>query len=228
MPESLFDKVLSKYGTCDSYMDYGEVIHDSAPKAATFATYYVRPDLFRFEWKGSPSFHLILTCKGEKAVVSSGFGLDEPQEFESDKLEAINKCSRASATALAFLYKLLNQDQEGIDYNFLSYLPFKEELSEGNTVLFKSNSENEINTENLLVDSKSLTFTEREALFASSESQAKLNAAKYFQDSDPDLAATLRSEADELKNTGKLYIMKFLDVEFDSMTDELKKEKFGV
>lgn len=227
MTNPQLQSLLDKYKSCESYIDHGEIEGIKVRDVSAFSTYFARPDFFRFEWKGDDGFWTVLECKDGTVKRSSSFHQFEPQPISAD---IINKASGLTGTAISFIYKLLMPDQEGIDFDLANYNEFQEidrDTVDGGSIWLSADSLNGMNTECWHIDKSSNIILEREAIYSTSEYQAKLNAAAYFKESDPDLAASLKMEAEELKNAGTIYKSRYLIAEFNSMTDELKQEKFG-
>ncbi len=227
MQNEIIDKILEKYGTCDSYIDHGVIEGIRVRNHSAFSTYFSRPNLFRFEWKGDDNFWLVLSYKNGETQCKTAFHETEPTV---NATEEINKIGGLTGSATLFIFKMLFPEEDGIDFNLSEYKDFEEKLDNTDSNcgrLFEADSKSGMNKERWLISNDPLRILSREAIFNSSEYQAKLNASNYFAESDPDYSRLLKLEAQELKDTGTIYKINYLGVAFDSMTDCIREEKFA-
>lgn len=216
-------KLLEKYKSCNTYQDKG-LISGDLRSDAEFATYFERPNKFRFEWKSYSGKEMIITCLENKAECV----LPQKTFRETDFLNGVNLTSGLTRTAVPFVCKLLLPDEE-FYYDVLELGPFEtssEGLDDGSYKWIFTNTENSLHSEKLLVNCIESCIIERTVKVDSTEYQAKSNAANFFKDSDPKLSEELSKEAKALKSSGITYTSKYYEVKFDELSDELKSQKF--
>lgn len=215
--------ILNKYSSCNSYIDSGTTTAQLGEKCK-FRTYFLRPDKYRFEVVTSFGHEYAVYLDGEKAKIY--WRRDMHQEKRVD----IREIRRLFPfRPMEFICCLLMPEESTGSFNLEEFLPFQvsEETSDReNHIWLTSYINDNYHEENLLIDRSTNIIKERRMRIKSTEHEAKLNAAKHFEKTDPEFAKKLIEEAQEVQGDGKTYTSVYETVTFDDIPDSVIKEKF--
>lgn len=219
MQKVLLDEVMRIYRSCNSYRDSGSAIGKLGRKAV-FATYFVKPNLFHFEWATEDGGLYKISAEGENAVYCAN---DRLTKFS--RTMAFRLFSHIAYTPVYFIYGLLLPDTPNDTYHLNDYGPFHEIPAENpEHTWIKSDDTQNVQLENILVDVSRKTILERQVVIRSTESEAKENAAKYFESSDEAFSRDLAKEGSSAGRKGISFGSKFAEVNFDDL-EKIQIEK---